>query len=272
MFVGHGRWAEALLTLTYDRYLQPKPDSTVIYVADIDTAKDWQEQFLRLGISTADKDIHADITLAKNTTAWPRLWEVNGWLAQQMLKLLALDQHTEQRVLIQDCDTWCISPYQWWDSRPRIMTVAAHPSPPAYRPYTTRLLARPPAPQCFVTEFMPVWRPHWETLKQHICVDINKDWLTTLLDYFWFDHQRHDRDIWFSEYELLGNWQLLQDPEITVLQQHRFEITDDIMRRITRGNGPGIGAEINCVGFKLKRQRPVAQQIKSFHNWIRNRT
>ena len=158
--------------------------------------------------------------------------------------IIALDYlESADVVLIQDCDTFNIKPYNWIDNQGNI-TLYGLPNTthsPEYYRYVKQLTGQPRRTSySFVSEFMPVLRDDWNELKIYISTTYHKSWLEVFYNIFNHDSQIRDQ-IWFSEYELLGNWALKNRPNTRIINQDRLRLMSNWRDNI------GCIAKFNCI-------------------------
>jgi hypothetical protein len=69
---------------------------------------------------------------------------------------------------------------------------------------------------------MPLRHTDWQSLKTHIEQTYSQDWLSAMISVF----KQEPGDIVFSEYEVLGNWLMLTNPDLKTVQQHDYPLED----------------------------------------------
>jgi hypothetical protein len=148
----------------------------------------------------------------------------NNWLAQQALKLSALDYFDFDIALIHDPDTWLTEPYQCITDQLTLVALE-NITEGSYDQQMPSILGWPRmSHHCFVTELMPVRKSDWHQLRSVIEQTHRKHFLSAIIDALpgipTLDGQHNLK--WFSEYELLGNWSLRQGP-VNLWFQRRFE-------------------------------------------------
>lgn len=232
-FVASSRIADSILTLKFDHFLDPQPDQTYICFGT-DHAResiDLLQIYRDHGIDTSTMTVIPDQQLMRQHLL-PNFdyHQFSGWIAQQFFKLLALDQVNSDRVLIQDCDTFSLTPYQYFDgSTPRYYVIENTTQSLEYYQYVKKFtgLERQTS-HCFVTEFMPVLKKDWVALKNHIEQTYGCNWLLAMSQAFSADvNPDNSPPIWFSEYELLGNLGLQKNPNAGFQFQNRLSLYDD---------------------------------------------
>lgn len=228
-FVADTRIADSILTLKFDHFLDPQPDQTYVClgsVKPIDLLKIYQDH----GIDTSKMKIIYDHELiSRSANPGFDYRKFGGWINQQFLKLLALDQVNSDRVLIQDCDTFSLVPYQYFDeSTPRYYVIENTTQSLEYYQYVKTFTGKQrQTDHCFVTEFMPVLKKDWIELKDQLEQTHGCNWLMAFDQVFSADRKNNPGQIWFSEYELLGNLGLQKNPEATFQFQYRLSLYDD---------------------------------------------
>jgi hypothetical protein len=223
LFVAGYRLGHACLSLQFDKFLHPAFDSTVIFTnVRTETVLEALYKYhidLEKFIVVQDSDLVAqypDID-SWNIPGDPR----NGWLRQQAIKLSALDSLDADIVFIQDPDTFCVKPYQYWNGEKlNLMVIANETHAPGYYQIIKNTLDidRQNA-DCFVTELHPVLKTHWAEAKNYIETKFSKSFLRAIIDNVPADSHNLK---WFSEYEFLGNWTASKN-NVNYCEQLRFE-------------------------------------------------
>lgn len=150
----------------------------------------------------------------------------HNWLAQQALKLSALDYFDFDVALIHDPDTWLTRPYQCVSDRVNLMALQDI-TEGSYDPMLPSVLgSQRQTAHCFVTEFMPVRKTDWNLLRDTLQHRHRKHFLRAIIDALpdipTLDGKHSLK--WFSEYELLGNWSMTQ-ASVDFWFQKRFEFS-----------------------------------------------
>jgi len=239
MFVGLNRFSDLFKVLDYDANLSPNFDHTYIFCGPNELTFDLHKVLVNLGYNGNNFTVFNDTVLFNHFKLYDLnidFYKFGGWITQQFIKLLALDYINEDRMLIQDCDTFAINNYTYFDdSSPVLFYIPNRKQSPEYYKYLKDFTNLEPFDNhCYVTEFMPVTSKLWSSLKNKIESIHGKYWLLAMYDQFSQDFIGNQ--IWFSEYELLANWMLHQDNSIKTLEQSIIRIND------SRHN-------FNCVGF-----------------------
>jgi hypothetical protein len=228
-FVAGTRIADSILTLKFDHFLAPQPDQTYICFGGaktIDLLKIYQDH----GIDTSNmKVINDNQLIAQSPNPEFDYRKFGGWITQQFFKLIALDQVDSDRVLIQDCDTFSLSPYQYFNgSNPRYYVIENTTQSLEYYQYVKKFTGKErQTNHCFVTEFMPVLKKDWVALKDQIEQIHGCNWLLAFDQIFSADFSNKIDQIWFSEYELLGNLGLQKNTDADFQFQHRISLYDN---------------------------------------------
>jgi hypothetical protein len=152
----------------------------------------------------------------------------NDWLKQQALKMAALDYVNFDAALIHDPDTWLTEPYRCYNGKKLNMMVLKNTTEGSYDLVLPSVLGiERQTKHCFVTEFMPMLKKDWQSLKSTLEHRHNKNFLdATIENVPGIDTIDGTQKLkWFSEYEFLGNWTLTQR-SVDFKFQKRFSFTD----------------------------------------------
>ena len=104
MFVGIGRIADAILTLKFDKFLDPLPTKTIVYYhPDIIGIKEIFDEY----VDTSTFEFVNDAEILVNN---PQIELLDPWHKQQFIKLIAVD-------LCTDDDDNGDDPLPWLDAR-----------------------------------------------------------------------------------------------------------------------------------------------------------
>ena len=225
IFLHCDRISDLVLTLKFDHFLKPKFDHTIIFFGPWDLKINLESLLLSHNIDTRNIEIIPDWKIWGNNLPVD-IYQFGGWIGQQFVKLLSLDFLGQyDNILIQDCDTFNIKPYHWISDNGQIKIYGLpHTSHAAdYYRYLNYFTGKPRQTHyCFISEFMPIKKIYWKLLKDRITSGKNCHWAEILHTVFLEDFCQSAEQIWFSEYELLGNWALLMDPNIEIVEQKRF--------------------------------------------------
>lgn len=236
------RVADLLLTLKFDRFLYPRPDKTYIFYGPQDLDLDLDQMLNEHNIDTSTFEIMPDRHMWNNRALEVDIYQFGGWIGQQLIKFLSLDLVDYQDcVLIQDCDTFNVQPYTWITNNcPQLYVRENTDHSVGYYEYVKKFTGQErQVPHCFVSEFMPVLKTDWIELKNQIESIYQQSWLTAMHGQFVVDSAKHRNPnpllppIWFSEYELLGNWAVYKNPKINLVPQKRFDLTHYNKNKIT---------------------------------------
>jgi len=247
IFIAWYRVPHACLSMQFDHYLE-NIDHTYIFTnvnpPDV-LSRVLQKYSIDLSKITIvhDDELNARYPTIKN-------WFIPGdfrgsWLYQQALKLASLDYIDADVILIQDPDSFSIKPYNCLDNEnPKFFILPNETHSNGYYQVLENSLGIPrQTPHCFVTEFMPVFKEDWQSLRQTLEQRNQCDVFDAIINNVPYETSfppAPPGDIkWFSEYEFLGNWTMTQRP-IKMLEQKRFQYkTIDELDNLTD--------EYNCV-------------------------
>lgn len=234
LFIGQGRERDAIQTLKFDHMIKDLGD-TIIYYGPEDRDTDWILPAMKKeGIDTTRFSIHLDAELRnkQENHIIKDFYTYGGWISQQIIKLLAIDECKAEIILVQDCDTYLLKEHNFFDglSNPMPMVERNKSHHPHYYLFVEEILKiERQTKDSFVTEFMPVTKTSWNALTAYIENTHGKYWLDALFDIFAKIADIHSpiengktRLTRFSEYELIGNWQLYNNPNMILQSQVRF--------------------------------------------------
>lgn len=256
LFMGSEKIIESAIALHFDCNLDPVPDQTVIYT-NVDEEFDLLGFYREQGITTDNFRVVYDQKILQQY-ADTGIWELNSWLRQQIIKLAAIDETDDQQILIQDCDVFPLVPYQYFRSGNPVSYVLyndTHSS--GYYKYIKKFTGkRRVTEHCFVTEFFPILKSEWTSLKTRVEGKFDTGWASAIVRTLVSDAEKaKGKPVWFSEYELLGNWCTYQNPEREMIGQHRLELFEPDIERIklnTYRFENTINANCVCVINQLK--------------------
>lgn len=262
VFMHNSRLADLVLTLKFDRNLIPLPDYTIIYYGPHDATVDYLAVLNDYDIDCSALEIVPDWHLWGSEPLPIDLYRYGGWIAQQLIKLMAVDHlcHRYDLILIQDCDTFNIKPYHWVDNDNRLQLYALFDTSqsPEYYSYVEQFTGQPRQTQhCLVSEFMPISKQSWFGLKAYLERG-GQNWLKTFDMAF---SQNTNEQIWFSEYELLGNWNLWQDQSVSIIEQKRFELSKNWQKKLYTLSSCNVIA--NCSAIDLD---DIDYWVEKFHS------
>ena len=189
--------------------------------------------FHKYGIDTTNfQYINDDVIYQKypQVNNWVFKDDYRGWwLRQQAIKLSYLDTIAEDVMLMHDCDTFMIEPYQCYKDNKLNFMALLNTTQGSYNGVFESITGLPKKTEhCFVTELVPVKNDHWRKLRQHLEQRWpGKHWLDAIIEAVpgmptvppWGDGNIIK---WFSEYEFLGNWAVHCDT-VEFTEQRRFE-------------------------------------------------
>ena len=239
LFVAGYRISHTCLSLQFDKYLEDIDETYIFTNCEVP----WLDRVLSQYLDTSRFKYVHDSEMDSRYPTLRNWWfddDYRGsWLYQQALKLASLDYIDADVILIQDPDSFSITPYHCLEQgKPKffILPNETH-SPGYYQVLENSLGIQRQTPHCFVSEFMPTFKEDWLSLKHRLETRNNIDCFDAIIN--GVPPERHDGLKWFSEYEFLGNWTMTQR-EVVMLEQKRYTYTNinDI------GN---CTSEFNCV-------------------------
>jgi hypothetical protein len=229
VFIARYRVPHACMSMQFDHMLDGI-DRTVI-ASPVPKAELWPI-FARYGIDTAHFDYLPDEEVLPH---YPEIenWVIPGdyrgfWLRQQAVKLSVLDYLKDDVVLLTDPDTFMTKPYCCYNDGRLNYLVLTNTTHGSYNGMMDAIVGIPrQSPHCFITEFVPVHRDDWNSLKTHLEQRHTTHFLDAIIDSCpglptvppWGTGNMIK---WFSEYELLGNWAVSQHA-VDYQEQRRFE-------------------------------------------------
>ena len=229
MFLNTSRIPEFLCVLQYDRFLVPAPDRTIIYYGNVSTSNpestdietELLNKFVEYGINAKNFTLINDKELFDRCNF--NLTDFGGWIYQQLIKMLAIDSCNDSQILIQDGDSFAIKPYVYFDHNQPVCTVRLDTTDfDEYEKYIDRIVQLPRlTTSSFVTEFMPLEKTTWNSLKARIEEIHNCNWLDAIYNIFKLYNAGNGIGT-FSEYELLGNWALHLNPDLKMQVHNRY--------------------------------------------------
>lgn len=229
VFLARYRVPHACMSMQFDHMLTGI-DRTVI-ASPVPKEELWPV-FARYGIDTTHFDYLPDAEVLPH---YPEIenWVIPGdyrgfWLRQQAVKLSVLDYLDDEVVLLTDPDTFMTEPYCCYNDGRLNYLILANTTHGSYNGMMDAIVGIPrQTPHCFITEFVPVHRDDWNSLKTTLEQRHSQHFLDAIIDSCpgmptvppWGDGNIIK---WFSEYELLGNWATSQH-EVDYQEQRRFE-------------------------------------------------
>ena len=225
LFVAHDKLYDAVQVLQYDHMID-NIDKTKIYYGPSNIDFDMLDIFRIHDIDVSNFSVHEDIQLINKTSLHEDFYKFGGWISQQMLKLLAIDNCNDENILIQDCDTYLLKSHNFFPmDNVDTLVIKNETHHPSYYNFIQRILTIPRQTRdCFITEFMPITKTSWNNMVKHIEEKHNKNWFDAIYEIFENNFVPNEF-MYFSEYELLGNWQLYENNNLQVTPQIRYEST-----------------------------------------------
>ena len=229
MFVASTKVIESVLTLQFDKFLNPQPTQTVIYLGSVvepgrrwrnpvDLLKIYQEH----GIDTSTFTVVHDLDILEQYDQLNLYGNFNFWIRQQLIKFLAIENCQSENILVQDSDIILTKPYQYLANNepvPYVLKNVQHDA--EYYEFVEKFTGRSrQTPDSFITDIFPLKKSYWQSLKKQIEAKYNLSWI----DAFKHELKQKTGHIWFSEYEILGNWMLTQNPNLQTVVQTPFYI------------------------------------------------
>ncbi len=224
VFVGGYRMGHAIMSFQFDHFLEGI-DKTYI-VSNI--AEKHYNETLRKYVDDPSRFVYVNdqelIDAYPEILNWDQPGDYRGtWLKQQALKIACLDYFKDEKILIQDPDTFAITPYQCFNGNTPnffVLPETTH-SPGYYSVIENSLGIQRQTTDCFITEFLPFLKEDWITMRQQLEQRNGKHFLDAIIDNC---HREAETNlIWFSEYEILGNY-VLTKRNIDRTVQRRCEI------------------------------------------------
>jgi len=196
--IGPGRLNDACCALSFDEFLSPTIDQTVI-VSPL-SSTDILEKFAQFPHIDQSK-----LVFKKDSEFNLVGWDDN-WYKQQGIKFSLLDS-LDSDIVIQDADVFYLQPWEFiQDGHPVFRTEDVWNDHHAiYEQAVKQLIgAGRVNNESYVTEFMPYLKQDWVGLKQKL----SSDWKTAIEGVAPFNDTK-----WLSEYELLGIYKSVYDPD-----------------------------------------------------------
>lgn len=229
VFLARYRIPHACVTMQFDNFLEGI-DRTVI-ASPVPKSELWTI-FHAHGIDTDNFDYVNDQEIYDQypeVNRWMFEDDYRGpWLRQQAIKLAYLDMLDYDVMLMTDPDTIMVEPYRCWKDEKLNFLALENTTHGSYNGVLESVLGIPrQTTHCFITEYVPVVKQDWTSLKLRLEQRHSKHFLDAIIDNVpgmptvppWGNGNTIK---WFSEYEFLGNWALTQRP-CTFQWQRRFE-------------------------------------------------
>lgn len=265
MFLGPKRLLDSVVALKFDYMLNPKPDCTYIHcqLPEGFTEEDLFALYERFDIDCKSITLKHDADFLKPYNEKYDVNEFGNWIKQQLIKFLAIENCNDDYILVQDCDTALLEPYSYFvNGQPNLLAIAHESHAVEYYEYIVKFLnIQRQTENCFVTEFMPVLKQDWQAMTACIEQIHGTDWLSAIINQFRQD-LRPNMYLWFSEYELLGNWLLFCNRNTTMTQQLRFNVLDADALLVKDRTLDIIDPIINAVGLKTEHVGLTESDIK----------
>ena len=222
VFIGGYSVSHTCLSMQFDHYLK-NIDQTYIFTP---CEPSFLDSVLRkYNIDTTEFIYVTDTEMNSRYPTLMNWWfddDYRGsWLYQQALKLASLDYIDADVVLIQDPDTFSITPYECINEQgdPKFFILPNETHSRGYYKVIENSLGIPrQTPHCFVTEIMPTYKEDWLSLKHKLETFNQCDAFDAIINNVPLENGLR----WFSEYEFLGNWTMTQRP-VEMLEQKRFQ-------------------------------------------------
>ena len=237
LFIGTYRISHACLSLRFDHYLENISQTYVFTNAQVDILDNVLKSY---HIDTSSFTYITDATMDAMYPTLRNWWLPNdyrgSWLYQQALKMASLDFIDADCILIQDPDTFSIVPYNCFENdKIKYFILPNETHSHGYYQALNSLGIERQTPHCFVTEFTPMLKEDWLSMKQTLIERNNCDPFDAMINAVPYDNGVK----WFSEYEFMGNW-TMHKREIAMMEQKRFQYkTLDELDNLTR--------DYNCV-------------------------
>lgn len=208
-FVGSERIAESIITLNFDRFITPKISQTYLYFGVTPPPDNLLDIYQNFGIDVSNITVIHDYEIMCKYSKDIDFYEFGGWITQQLIKLMAVDQCQSDQILIQDCDNFRIQSTNFFVNNiptPLIKPKGTHWQSGQAQEYLFKFTGtRKETDNCYVTEFMPLTKDNWRSIKHDIESRYNLSWLDAMITQFKNDSAFFPQ-IRFSEYELIGHY------------------------------------------------------------------
>lgn len=226
VFVGGYRLGHAIMAFQFDHFLEGIDKTYVITNIEKRNFTPTLEKY----IDDTSKFVYVNdqelISVYPEILHWDQPGDYRGtWLRQQALKFACLDYFEEESFLIQDPDTFPITPYRCFNEKtPNFFVLPDTTQSLGYYTVIENSLGiTRQTTDCFVTELLPFLKEDWISMRQELENRHSKHFLDAIID---SSAREADTNlIWFSEYEFLGNYALTKR-KIDKTVQHRCEITN----------------------------------------------
>ncbi len=246
MFVGSYKVIESVVTQRFDRFVPGVDHTHIFYGGPKHHLPALADLYRRFDIDVSKMSFYHDSEVPGSSD---RIRRFGPWIYQQLLKFLVLDMMAHDQLLIQDCDTFMLEPYQAFESdrsQPLVVRNYSFSHDDYYRYVKTLLGIDRQVPDCFVTEFVPVSKQDWNAMKEHMQELHGRPWMESICDLLTKDQPTNT--MYLAEPEILGNWAVSRGS--STVAQRRFSITSGLARSMKQGDFSGIDLEgSNAVCF-----------------------
>lgn len=212
MPIGPNRELHSACTLQHDHNLHPTFDKTVLILYDGIHKQKLLDIYHNFGIDTSrfelvhDKELIGDQTW---TGRYPR------WIRQQLIKILAFARFDYDLCLLQDCDTFCIQPFTWWQDGPILFYLPKILYPADYDFYAQAITGFKPSEHNFVTEFVPMNKKTWNAINhKRSLIDRVQQALA----------ENYTNRPWIAESQIINHWMISRHVGTQLVVQRRFNI------------------------------------------------
>jgi hypothetical protein len=229
LYLAKYRIPHACFSLQWDYMLQGI-DRTIV-VSPVPQEEIWPVlQKYRIDVSNFDYVNDQDIlTQYPEVEHWVLPNDYRGyWLRQQALKLSSLDYLDYDIALMHDPDTFMIEPYRCHNNNVLNYLALENTTHGSYEGMFRGITGHDrQTPHCFVTELVPVKKTHITAMREFLEHKHGENWLDAMINHCpgmatippWGNGEIIK---WFSEYEFIGNWAMMQE-QVNFSFQRRFE-------------------------------------------------
>jgi hypothetical protein len=204
ILIGPGRINEAAITLSFDNYLNPRPDKT--YIISPYPQHKLDSVFAEFGLDSSNYTLLDDLYFEDYYDL--SRYKHNHWYYQQALKFCAFDLFDSDYFLLQDCDQVPLKQFNFFvDGK---LNFKAEPLWNPYQDLYSEMVEKITGLNrvlnfSLVNELMPYSKEDWNSLKQLIEDRNSCHWLNA------FPNIRElGEPKWLSEFELLGTYKTNQ--------------------------------------------------------------
>jgi hypothetical protein len=196
--IGPSRVNEAAITLSFDNYINPKPNVT--YIISPYPRHKLDAVFKEFNLDNLDYVLLDDLYFDKYYDL--SKYKHNRWYYQQALKLCAFDHFDSEYFLLQDCDQVPIKPFEFFvDGKLNFKAEQLwNPYQELYSEMVEKLTGlKRVINYSLVNELMPYSKQDWIGLKNLLEEYNQLSWLDAIADIRELADPK-----WLSEFELLG--------------------------------------------------------------------